>query len=100
MEGSVASQSSELIFKRLTDAVQARDTSFYHKSLLSPVLNYSVLRARRVVNGKFSNVSSEEQQERPPAMPLNNDEVLGMGVTTHSCSCAQFYNYNSCKHVF
>ena len=30
MEGSVASQLFESIFKRLTDAVQVRDTSFYH----------------------------------------------------------------------
>jgi hypothetical protein len=30
MEGSVASQLFEPIFKRLADAVQARDTSFYH----------------------------------------------------------------------
>jgi hypothetical protein len=34
-EGSVASQLFESIFKRLTDSIQARDTSFYHIRLLS-----------------------------------------------------------------
>jgi hypothetical protein len=39
MDGSVASQLFESIFKRLADAVQARDTSFNHVRLLSPVFN-------------------------------------------------------------
>jgi hypothetical protein len=62
MEGSVASQLFESIFKRLTDAVQARDTSFYHIRILSPVLNKSLLHARRVANEIVSNVSSDEQE--------------------------------------
>ena len=92
MEGSVASQLFESIFKRLTDAVQARDTSFYHIRLQSPVLNTSLLQARRVANEIVSNVSSDEQERAAACNALNNDEFLWMGVTTHSCSCAQFYN--------
>jgi hypothetical protein len=98
MEGSVASQLFESIFKRLTDAVQARDTSFYHIRLLAPVLNKSLLHARRVANEIVSNVSSDEQERTAACNALNNDEFLGMGAA-HSCSCAQFYNYNACKHV-
>jgi hypothetical protein len=99
MEGSVASQLFESIFKRLTDVVQARNTLFYHISLLSPVLNTFLLHARRVASEIVSNVSSDEQERTAACNALNNDEFLRMGVTTHSCSCAQFYNYNACKHV-
>jgi hypothetical protein len=95
MEGSVASQLYESIFKRLTDAVQARDTSFYHIRLLSTVLNKPLLLARRVANEIVSNVSSDEQERTAACNALNNDELFGMGVTTHSCSCAQLYNYNA-----
>jgi hypothetical protein len=97
--GSVASQLFLSVFKKLTDAVQARDTSFYHIRLLSPVLIKSVLHARRVANEIVSNVSSDEQERTAACNALNTDDVLGMGVTTHSCSCAQVYNYNACKHV-
>jgi deoxyribodipyrimidine photolyase-like uncharacterized protein len=62
MDGSVATQLFQSIFKRLTAAVQARDTSFYHIRLLSPVLNKSLLHARRVANEVVSNVSSDEQE--------------------------------------
>jgi SWIM zinc finger len=99
MEGPVASQLLESIFKRLTDAVQARDRSFYHIRLLSSVLSKSLLHARRVANEIVLNVSSDEQERTAAGNTLYNAEFVGMGVTTHSCSCAQFYNYNPCKHV-
>jgi hypothetical protein len=92
MEGSVASQLFESILKSLIDAVQARDTAFSHIRLLSPVLNKSLQQARWVANEIVSNVSSDEQERTAACNALNNDESLGMGVTTHSCSCAQFYN--------
>jgi hypothetical protein len=82
----VASQLFESIFKRLTDVVQARDTSFYHIRLLSPVLRTSLLHTRRVANEIVSNVSSDEQERLAACNALNNDDILGRGVTTHSCA--------------
>jgi hypothetical protein len=99
LQGSVASQLFESIFKRLKDAVTARDTSFYHVRLIPPVLNKSLLQAKRVANEIISSVVSDEQERTAARIALNNDGFLWMGVTTHSCTCAQFYSYNACKHV-
>jgi hypothetical protein len=99
LQGSVASQLFESIFKRLKDAVTARDTSFYHVRLIPPVLNKSLLQAKRVDNEIISSVVSDEQERTAARIALNNDGFLWMGVTTHSCTCAQFYSYNACKHV-
>ena len=99
MEGSAASKLFESIFKRLTDAVVARDSSFYHVRFLPPVLNKSLVHARQLANEIVANVLSDEQERTAACNALNNDSFLGMGVTTHSCSCTQFYNYNAYKHV-
>jgi hypothetical protein len=79
MEGSIASQLFESVFKRLKDSVQARYTSFYHICLLSPVLNKSLLNARRVANETVSNVSSAEQERTAACNALNNEERFGDG---------------------
>jgi hypothetical protein len=85
----------ESIFKRLTDAVVARDSSFYHVSFLPPVLNKSLVYARHLANEIVATVLSEEHEIAAACNALNNDSFLGMGVTTHSCSCTKFCNYNA-----
>ena len=62
MEGSAASQLFESIFKRLTDAVVARDFSFYHVRFLPPVLNKSLVHARQLANEIVASVLSDEQE--------------------------------------
>jgi hypothetical protein len=99
MEGTVAYQMFESIFKRLTDAVVARDSSFYHVRFLPPVLNKSLAHSRQLANEILATVLSNEHERAAACNALNNDSFLGMGVTTHSCSCTQFCNYNACKHV-
>ena len=77
----------------------ARDSSLYHEGFLPPVLNKSLVHARQLANEIVANVLSDEQERTAACNALNNDSFLGMGVTTHSCSCTQFSNYNACKHV-
>jgi hypothetical protein len=99
LEGSVASQLFKSIFKRLEDAVTAQDLSFYHVRLIPPELNKLLVQAKRVATEIVSSAVSDEQERTAARIALNNDGFLGMGVTTHSCTCPQFNSYYAGKHV-
>jgi hypothetical protein len=73
LEGSVASQLFESIFKRLKDAVTARDLSFYHVRLIPPELNKFLVQAKRVANEIVSSVVSDEKERTAARIALNND---------------------------
>jgi MULE transposase domain/SWIM zinc finger len=85
--------------KMLREAIDLRDTTFYHVRLVSPDQNIQISCARAEAQRLASDQMSDSVERSKASDAINSGRFLYFGALTHTCSCPGFMNYGACKHA-
>jgi hypothetical protein len=84
--------------KKLREAIESRDTSFYHASRVQPMQNRKLFWAQAAADRLAQDATADAVERAKAVEALNSGRFLYFGVLYHDCSCTGFWIYSVCKH--
>jgi MULE transposase domain len=86
------------VMKNLREALDVRDTSFYHIRHVPSVQNRMLHLAQATAERVAEDTTADEHERTKAVRALNSGRLLYFGALDHSCSCPGFWVYGVCKH--